>query len=130
MAGTSREAAHNLFAACAALMQSIAAAPQPVVARVHALATAAGCQLVASCDLAVAARSAAFALPGGHGGLFCHTPLVAVARNLAPKRAMEMALTGDRISSAQALEWGLVNRVVDDEDLERCEVFCSTKPLL
>jgi enoyl-CoA hydratase/carnithine racemase len=71
--------------------------------------------------LAVAARSAAFALPGGHGGLFCHTPLVAVARNVAPKRAMEMALTGDRISAAQALEWGLVNRVVADEELERCE---------
>ena len=100
-------------------MQSIADAPQPVVARVHALATAAGCQLVASCDLAVAAQSAAFALPGGHGGLFCHTPLVAVARNMAPKRALEMAFTGDRISAQQALEWGLVNRVVADEELER-----------
>jgi enoyl-CoA hydratase/carnithine racemase len=119
MAGTSREAAHHLFATCAALMQAIAAAPQPVVARVHALATAAGCQLVASCDLAVAARSAAFALPGGNGGLFCHTPLVAVARNMAPKRAMEMALTGDRISAQQAMEWGLVNRVVANEELER-----------
>jgi enoyl-CoA hydratase/carnithine racemase len=90
---------------------------------VHALATAAGCQLVAACDLAVAATSAAFALPGGHGGLFCHTPLVEVARNLAPKRAMEMALTGDRISAALALEWGLVNRVVADEDLDRCLVL-------
>lgn len=121
MAGTSREAAYHLFGTCASLMQTIAAAPQPVIARVHALATAAGCQLVASCDLAVAARSAAFALPGGHGGLFCHTPLVALARTVSPKRAMEMALTGDRIPATQALEWGLVNRVVEDEELERFE---------
>ena len=69
--------------------------PQVVVARVHALATAAGCQLVASCDLAVAAASAGFAIPGGKGGLFCHTPLVAVARNIGRKRALEMAFTGD-----------------------------------
>jgi enoyl-CoA hydratase/carnithine racemase len=89
-----------------------------VVARVHALATAAGCQLVASCDLAIAAESAAFALPGGKGGLFCHTPLVAVARNIGRKRALEMALTGDAIDARTAADWGLVNRVVPDDDLD------------
>ena len=92
--------------------------PQVVIARVHALATAAGCQLVATCDLAVAAESAGFAIPGGKGGLFCHTPLVAVARNLSPKRALEMAMTGDAISAATALEWGFVNAVVADDELD------------
>ena len=92
--------------------------PQVIVARVHALATAAGCQLVAACDLAVASRSAGFAIPGGKGGLFCHTPLVAVARNLSPKRALEMAMTGDVISAETALEWGFINSVVADEDLD------------
>jgi len=85
---------------------------------VHALATAAGCQLVASCDLAVAARSASFAIPGGKGGLFCHTPLVAVARNLSRKQALEMAMTGDAISAETALQWGFVNSVVEDADLD------------
>ena len=84
----------------------------------HALATAAGCQLVASCDLAVAAESAAFAIPGGKGGLFCHTPLVAVARNVGRKRALEMALTGDPIDAATAAEWGLINRAVPDDELD------------
>jgi enoyl-CoA hydratase/carnithine racemase len=79
---------------------------------VHALATAAGCQLVASCDLAVAAESAGFALPGGKGGLFCHTPLVAVARQIGRKRALEMAMTGDVVPAAVAVEWGLINRAV------------------
>jgi enoyl-CoA hydratase/carnithine racemase len=82
------------------------------------LATAAGCQLVATCDLAVAARSASFAIPGGKGGLFCHTPLVAVARNLTPKRALEMAMTGDPITADTALQWGFINEVVEDEDLD------------
>ncbi len=76
------------------MMDAVQEIPQPVVAKVHALATAAGCQLVASCDLAVAAEEAAFAIPGGKGGLFCHTPLVAVARNIGRKRALEMAFTG------------------------------------
>ena len=84
----------------------------------HALATAAGCQLVATCDLAVAAESAGFALPGGQGGLFCHTPLVAVGRQIGRKRALEMALTGDVISAATAAEWGLINRVVPDDELD------------
>ena len=89
-----------------------------MIAKVHALATAAGCQLVATCDLAVAAESAGFALPGGRGGLFCHTPLVAVGRQIGRKRALEMALTGDVISAATAAEWGLINRVVPDDELD------------
>ncbi|EWM16116.1 enoyl-CoA hydratase [Kutzneria sp. 744] len=85
----------DLLTVCTSLMQALQSAPQVVIARVHGLATAAGCQLVASCDLAVAASSAAFALPGGHGGWFCHTPSVPVARAIGRKRLMEMALTGD-----------------------------------
>ena len=119
MKGASFADAHELFSVCSNLMQMMHTVPQPVVARVHALATAAGCQLVASCDLAVAARSAGFAIPGGKGGLFCHTPLVAVARNLPPKRALELAMTGDTVSAETALSWGFVNEVVDDADLDR-----------
>lgn len=118
MEGATYEDARHLFTVCSELMQTVHSIPQPVIARVHALATAAGCQLVATCDLAVAARSASFAIPGGKGGLFCHTPLVAVARNLAPKRALEMALTGDAISADTAYEWGFINQVVDDKDLD------------
>jgi enoyl-CoA hydratase/carnithine racemase len=92
--------------------------PQPVVARVHGLATAAGCQLVASADLAVASEDAGFAAPGGKGGWFCHTPMVAVARNVGRKRAMEMALSGDVIDARTALDWGLVNRVVPAAQLD------------
>ena len=118
MAGASLDEARKLFGVCTEMMDAVQDIPQPVVARVHALATAAGCQLVASCDLAVAARSAAFAIPGGKGGLFCHTPLVAVARNIGRKRALEMALTGDPIDASTAEEWGLVNRAVPDERLD------------
>jgi enoyl-CoA hydratase/carnithine racemase len=118
MAGADVDAARHLFTVCTEMMDTVQAIPQPVVARVHALATAAGCQLVATCDLAVAAESAAFAIPGGKGGLFCHTPLVAVARNIGRKRALEMALTGDPIDAATAADWGLVNRVVPDADLD------------
>ncbi|MDT4948316.1 MAG: hypothetical protein QOJ37_911 [Pseudonocardiales bacterium] len=107
-----------LLVTCTRLMELLQQIPQPVVARVHALATAAGCQLVASCDLAVAAESAGFCLPGGKGGWFCHTPAVAVARNVGRKRAMEMALSGDIVSAATAADWGLVNRVVPDEQLD------------
>jgi enoyl-CoA hydratase/carnithine racemase len=92
--------------------------PQPVVARVHGLATAAGCQLVASADLAVASQDAGFAAPGGKGGWFCHTPMVAVARNVGRKRAAELALSGDVIDAATALDWGLVNRVVPAAQLD------------
>jgi enoyl-CoA hydratase/carnithine racemase len=107
----------HLMARCSVLMQAIVALPKPVIAAVEGIATAAGCQLVATCDLAVAAESAAFAIPGGKGGLFCHTPLVAVARNLGRKRALQMALTGDPIDAATALDWGLVNEVVPDDAL-------------
>jgi enoyl-CoA hydratase/carnithine racemase len=109
----------DLLNVCTTLMQTIQSVPQVVIARVHALATAAGCQLVATCDLAVAAESAGFALPGGKGGWFCHTPAVPVARNIGRKRLMELALTGDAISAATAAEWGLINYVVPDDQLDR-----------
>jgi enoyl-CoA hydratase/carnithine racemase len=108
----------DLLRLCTELMHTISSVPQVVIARVHGLATAAGCQLVASCDLAVAASSAGFALPGGKGGWFCHTPAVPVARNIGRKRLMEMVLTGDVIDATTALHWGLVNQVVPDEDLD------------
>lgn len=118
MRGASEADALHLFTVCSQLMQTMHSIPQPIVARVHALATAAGCQLVATCDLAVASESAGFAIPGGKGGLFCHTPLVAVARSLTPKRALEMAMTGDVISAQTAWEWGFINEVVADDELE------------
>jgi enoyl-CoA hydratase/carnithine racemase len=108
----------SLLVTCTELMTLIQAVPQPVVARVHGLATAAGCQLVASADLAVAADTAGFAAPGGKGGWFCHTPMVAVARNVGRKRAAEMALSGDVIDAQTALDWGLVNRVVPAAGLD------------
>ncbi|HYQ68448.1 enoyl-CoA hydratase-related protein [Actinophytocola sp.] len=109
----------ELLRLCTALMNVIQSVPQVVIARVHGLATAAGCQLVASCDLAVAASSAGFALPGGKGGWFCHTPAVPVARSIGRKRLMEMALTGDVVDAETALEWGLVNKVVPDDQLDQ-----------
>ena len=108
----------DLLRQCTELMKLIQSVPQVVIARVHALATAAGCQLVASCDLAVAAESAGFALPGGKGGWFCHTPAVPVARNIGRKRLMEMALTGDVVDAATAAEWGLINKAVPDDELD------------
>jgi enoyl-CoA hydratase/carnithine racemase len=107
----------NLLSICTGLMNAIQTIPQVVVASVDGLATAAGCQLVATCDLAVASTNARFATPGGKGGWFCHTPQVAVARNIGRKRAMEMALTGDEIDAQTALNWGLVNRVVEPDQL-------------
>ena len=118
MVGVSLDEARDLFRICTEMMDTIQAIPQPVVAKVHALATAAGCQLVATCDLAVASMDAAFAIPGGRGGLFCHTPLVAVARNVGRKRALEMAMTGDPVDAVTAADWGLVNRVVPAERLD------------
>jgi enoyl-CoA hydratase/carnithine racemase len=109
----------DLLNICTNLMHTIKSVPQVVIARVHALATAAGAQLVASCDLAIAAESAGFALPGGNGGWFCHTPAVPVARNIGRKRLMELALTGDAISASTAAEWGLINYVVPDDELDR-----------
>ncbi len=111
-------AVRSLLVTCTELMNLIQEVPQPVVARVHGLATAAGCQLVASADLAVASEDAGFAAPGGKGGWFCHTPMVAIARNVGRKRAAEMALSGDTIDARTALDWGLVNRVVPAADLD------------
>jgi enoyl-CoA hydratase/carnithine racemase len=102
----------EIFDACVALMLRIAAIPQPVIAEVAKVATAAGCQLVAACDLAVASTEATFATPGVRIGLFCSTPMVALTRAIGRKRAMEMLLTGDPIDAPTALAWGLVNRVV------------------
>src|SRR5215469_725604 len=107
-----------LLRTCTELMNLMQDVPQPVVARVHGLATAAGCQLVASADLAVASEDAGFAAPGGKGGWFCHTPMVAIARNVGRKRAAEMALSGDTIDARTALDWGLVNRVVPASELD------------
>ena len=118
VAGADLAAARSLLATCTDLMNLMQQVPQPVVARVHGLATAAGCQLVATADLAVASENAGFAAPGGKGGWFCHTPMVAVARNVGRKRAMELALSGDVIDARTALDWGLVNRVVPTEQLD------------
>ena len=112
------QSARSLLMTCAELMTLMQQVPQPVVARVHGLATAAGCQLVASADLAVASENAGFAAPGGKGGWFCHTPMVAIARNVGRKRATEMALSGDVIDARTALDWGLVNRVVPEGQLD------------
>ncbi|ABD88243.1 enoyl-CoA hydratase [Rhodopseudomonas palustris] len=102
----------RLMTACSAMMQSIVTLPKPVIAAVQGVATAAGCQLVASCDLAVASEKAAFATPGVDIGLFCSTPMVALSRNVAPKHAMEMLLTGEMVPAQAAREMGLINRVV------------------
>ena len=103
--------------ACADMMQAIVACPKPVIAAVEGTATAAGCQLVATCDLAIAAESAHFCTPGVNIGLFCSTPMVALTRNVARKRAMQMLLTGELIPAAQAADWGLVNKAVAAEDV-------------
>ncbi len=108
----------RLLEQCREVMRAMQQVPQPVVARVHALATAAGCQLVATADLAVAAEEATFAAPGGRGGWFCHTPMVAIARTIGRKRALELAFTGDSIDARTALAWGLVNRVVPRDQLD------------
>jgi enoyl-CoA hydratase/carnithine racemase len=108
----------EIFDACVVLMETIQAVPQPVIAEVAGVATAAGCQLVATCDLAVAAEGARFATPGVRIGLFCSTPMVALSRAIGRKRALEMLLTGEAIDARTAAEWGLVNRVVPAEELE------------
>ncbi len=107
-----------LFAQCSRLMQSLVRLPQPVIAAVNGVASAAGCQLVATCDLAVAAESARFATPGVHIGLFCSTPMVALSRNVGRKHAMEMLLTGEMVDAYGALRFGLVNRAVPDAELD------------
>jgi enoyl-CoA hydratase/carnithine racemase len=113
-----REAFANIFAQCSRLMQSIVRHPKPVIAEVQGIATAAGCQLVASCDLAVASAKARFATPGVNIGLFCSTPMVALSRNVARKHAMEMLLTGETIDADEARRIGLVNQVVAPDLLE------------
>jgi enoyl-CoA hydratase/carnithine racemase len=102
----------DILGRCSAMMQRIVRLPQPVIAAVEGIATAAGCQLVASCDLAVAGESAGFSTPGVHIGLFCSTPMVALSRNLAPKHAMEMLLLGEMVAAQDAARMGLVNRIV------------------
>src|SRR5579885_2005151 len=118
MVGQDLVAVRKILKVCTTMMNTIQEIPQPVLARVHGLATAAGCQLVATCDLAVASTDAGFATPGGKGGWFCTTPMVAVSRNIGRKRALEMLLTGDPIDAQTAYDWGLVNRVVEPERLE------------
>nr|VFK56309.1 MAG: Enoyl-CoA hydratase/carnithine racemase [Candidatus Kentron sp. TUN] len=115
----SREYYENLFQRCSQMMMRIMQLPQPVIARVHGIATAAGCQLVAACDLAVAAESARFAVSGINLGLFCSTPAVALTRNIPRKRAFEMLITGDFINASTAMEYGLVNRVVPLDTLDK-----------
>lgn len=110
--------AQHLLHVCTDMMNMVQHIPQVVIAKVAKLATAAGCQLVATCDMAIAAESAGFALPGGKGGLFCNTPLVAVARQIGRKRALEMAITGDVVSAGTAADWGLINRAVPDDELD------------
>ena len=113
-----REWQEALFAECNALMESLPALPQPVIAEVHGIATAAGCQLAAMCDLVVAADSSRFALPGVNVGIFCSTPAVAVARRIGRSRTLELLLTGDPVDAATAERWGLANRVVPAAELE------------
>jgi len=122
----------QLFAQCSRVMLSILKLPVPVIARVHGIATAAGCQLVAQCDLAVAAQEAKFAVSGINYGLFCSTPSVPLLRNVPPKQAMEMLVTGEFISAQQAMERGLVNRVVAadqlDAEIEKLVASILAKP--
>src|SRR5262249_19243842 len=109
----------HVFDVCTQLMERIQSIPQPVIAQVHKIATAAGCQLVATCDLAVASTEARFATPGVKIGLFCTTPMVALSRAIGRKRALQMLLTGELISAERAAEWGLVNTVVPADELEQ-----------
>jgi enoyl-CoA hydratase/carnithine racemase len=118
MVGRDPEFYRHLFDVCCELMETIQAIPQPVIARVHDVATAAGCQLAATCDLLVASEEARFATPGVKIGLFCSTPMVALSRSVGQKKAMEMLLTGDFISAEEALAEGLANRVVSADELE------------
>jgi len=115
----------HTFALCSRLMQSIVSLPQPVIAEIDGIATAAGCQLVASCDLAIASNSSKFGVNGIDVGLFCTTPAVALTRNVNRKRAMEMLLTGEMIGAATAVEFGLVNRVVPRESLSEAVSECA-----
>ena len=128
------EVYRDLFAACSKLMVTIVKHPKPVIAQVHGIATAAGCQLVASCDLAVAAEDCRFATPGVNIGLFCSTPMVALSRNVGRKQAMEMLLTGEMMDAATAKDFGLINRITPAETLasttrELAALIASKSPL-
>jgi enoyl-CoA hydratase/carnithine racemase len=134
MVGRSEEDYQSLFSLCSEVMQKMRRLPQPVIARVQGPATAAGCQLVAACDLAVAVEEATFATPGVKIGLFCTTPMVPLVRAVPAKAAMEMLLTGKPISARQALAWGLINRVVpaaglDEAVREFTDAILSASPL-
>ncbi|MBV9249657.1 MAG: enoyl-CoA hydratase, partial [Acetobacteraceae bacterium] len=126
-ANPGREAYEAVFSLCSRIMLRIVRLPKPVIARVHGIATAAGCQLVATCDLAVAGEGARFATPGVNIGLFCSTPMVALSRAVGRKPAMEMLLTGDLISADRAREIGLVNRVVPDAELDKAVAALATQ---
>ena len=117
----------KVMAMCSGVMQAIVNCPKPVIAEVTGIATAAGCQLVASCDLAIAADTAQFSTPGVHIGLFCSTPMVALSRNVADKYAMEMLLTGDLTTAARAAEIGLINRAVAPETLRDATMLMARK---
>lgn len=117
LVGRTQDEEREIFTACTELMDTVQGLGQPVIAAVHGAATAAGCQLAASCDLVVVARDASFCTPGVRIGLFCSTPMVALSRNIGRKRALEMLLTGEPIDAETAARWGLVNRVVDAGDL-------------
>jgi enoyl-CoA hydratase/carnithine racemase len=124
----------RLFDVCTVMMETVHRVPQPVIARVHAMATAAGCQLVASCDLVVAAEEAKFATPGVKIGLFCSTPMVPISRAVGRKRALQLLLTGDPIDAQTAADWGLVNLVVPADELDAAvstlvEKIASSSPL-
>jgi len=118
LASADSTAREEIFALCTRVMEGIRHLPAPVIAQVQGLATAAGCQLAATCDLIVASTEAAFATPGVKIGLFCSTPAVPLCRNMPPRKALEMLLTGEAISAAEAERWGLVNRVVPPDQLE------------
>lgn len=117
----------NCLSLCSDLMQKIVSCPKPVIAEVNGIATAAGCQLVASCDLAIASDKAQFCTPGVHIGLFCSTPMVALSRNLTNKHAMEMLLTGDMLPASRAAEMGLINRVVRPSELRKTTLALAKK---
>ena len=127
MVGLELEAYDELFGVCTELMMAVHELPQPVIARVHGFATAAGCQLVAACDLAIAADGTWFATPGVKLGLFCSTPMVEVSRAVGRKRALEMLLTGERIDAETAADWGLVNRVVPEAELEQATADLASR---
>lgn len=134
MVGRELEDQQRIFDVCTEMMQTVQRIPQPVIAQVHGVAAAAGCQLVAACDLAVAAESTVFLTPGVKIGLFCSTPMVAVSRAIGRKRAMEMLLTGEAIDARTAADWGLINRAVADDQLEQAtrelaEKISSASPL-